>query len=92
MWWINFRRGCELAGVAIIEAPSIYHARTRLALRGIGRAADYSDGMEVDAECAALIPQDFIGRLLDPDEARKLRPLSPDEAKNTNSLAVGVAL
>jgi hypothetical protein len=59
MWWINFRRGCELVGVAIIEAPTIYHARTRLALMGIGRAADYSDGQELDAECAALIPRGF---------------------------------
>jgi hypothetical protein len=45
-------------GVAIIEAPSIYHARLQAAVRGIGRAADYSEGNEVDAEHAALIPQD----------------------------------
>jgi hypothetical protein len=80
MWWVNFRRGSELAGTAIIEAPTIYHARLRLALRGIGNAADYSDAKEVDAERAALIPRDYIGRLLLPDEAQKLRLLSPDEA------------
>ena len=80
MWWINFRRGGELVGVAIVEAPTIFHARTRLALRGTGRAVDYSDGKEVDVRCAVLIPQNFIGRLLMPDEARKLEPLSPDEA------------
>jgi hypothetical protein len=80
MWWVNFRRGGELTGTAIIEAPTIYHARLRLALRGFGNAADYSDGKEVDAERGALIPRDFVGRLLLPDEAQRLRLLSPDEA------------
>jgi hypothetical protein len=80
MWWANFRHGGEIAGIAIIEAPTIYHARLRLALRGIGNAADYSDGKEVDAERGALIPRDFVGRLLLPDEAQRLRLLSPDEA------------
>jgi hypothetical protein len=80
MWWVNFRRGSELAGTAIIEAPTIYHARLRLALCGIGNAADYSDGNKVDAERVALIPRDFVGRLLLPDEAQKLRLLSPDKA------------
>jgi hypothetical protein len=36
MWWLYFRRGGELAGVAIIEAPTLYHARARVAVRGIG--------------------------------------------------------
>jgi hypothetical protein len=72
MWWINFRRGSEVIGVAIIEASSIFHARTRLAVCGIGRPVDYSDGKEVDARCAALIPRNSLGRLLLPDEALKL--------------------
>jgi hypothetical protein len=76
MWWVNFGRGSELVGAAIIEAPTIYHARMQLALRGIGRTADYSEGKEVDAERAALIPRDLIGRLLLPDEAQKIRLLS----------------
>ena len=80
MWWVNFRRGSELAGTAIIDAPSIYHARLRLAVRRIGKAADYSEAKEVDAERAALIPRDCIGRLLLPDEAQKLRLLSPEQA------------
>ena len=46
-----------------IEAPTIYHARLRLALRGIGNAADYSDGNEVDAERVGLIPRDFVGQI-----------------------------
>jgi hypothetical protein len=41
--WLYFRRGGKLVGVAIIEAPTLYHARTRVAVRGIGKAVDYSD-------------------------------------------------
>jgi hypothetical protein len=72
MWWLYFRRGGELAGVAIIEAPTLYHARTRVAVRGIAKAAEYSEGKELDAEDAALIPPTCIGRLLLADEARQL--------------------
>jgi hypothetical protein len=81
MWWVNFRRGGELAGTAIIEAPTIYHARLRLAIRGIGNAADYSDANEVGADWVGSIPRDFVGRLLLPDEAQKPELLSPGEAR-----------
>jgi hypothetical protein len=43
MWWLYFRRDGKLVGVAIIEAPTLYHARTRVAVRAIGKAVDYSD-------------------------------------------------
>jgi hypothetical protein len=46
MWWVNFRRGSELTGVAIIEAPTLFHARMRPAVHGIGEAK------EVDADLA----------------------------------------
>jgi hypothetical protein len=72
MWWLCYRNEGKLVGVAIIQAASIYHARLLAAVRGIGRAVDYSEGNEVDAEHAALIPQDCIGRLLSPEEARQL--------------------
>jgi hypothetical protein len=72
MWWVYFRRGDELVGAAIIEAPSLYHARTRVAVRGIGRPADFSEGKEVGTEQASLIPHDCIGRLLSPEEAQQL--------------------
>ena len=72
MWWLCYRNEGKLVGVAIIEAPSLYHARMQAAVRGIGRAADYTEGKEVDAEHAALVPQDCIGRLLSPEEARQL--------------------
>jgi hypothetical protein len=72
MWWVYFRRGGELVGAAIIEAPTSYHARTRVALRGIGRPADYSEAKAVEAEHALLIPCEWIGRLLTPEETQQL--------------------
>ena len=57
MWWLYFRRSGKLVGVAIIEAPTLYHARTRLAVRGIGRVADYSDAKKLDDGDAALVLQ-----------------------------------
>ena len=56
MWWLYFRRGSKLVGVAIIEAPTLYHARTRVAVRGIGKAAEYSDAKKLDDGDAALVP------------------------------------
>jgi hypothetical protein len=89
MWWVNFRRGSEITGVAIIEAPTIFHARMWLAAHGIGTPADYSEAKEVDAERAALVPRDLVGRLLLPDEAQKLRPLVPHHVENLPQLVPG---
>jgi hypothetical protein len=72
MWWLYFRRDGKLVGVAIIEAPTLYHARTRVAVRGIGKAVDYSDGKKLDDEDAALVPANCIGRLLLAEEAQQL--------------------
>jgi hypothetical protein len=72
MWWLYFRRGGKLVGVAIIEAPTLYHARTRVAVHGIGKAVDYSEGRKLDDEDAALVPANCIGRLLLAEEAQQL--------------------
>jgi hypothetical protein len=72
MWWLYFRRDGKLVGVAIIEAPTLYHARTRVAVRGIGRAVDYSDAKKLDDGDAALVPANCIGRLLLAEEAQQL--------------------
>jgi hypothetical protein len=72
MWWLYYRNEGELVGVAIIAAPSLYHARMRAAVDGIGRAANYSEGKELDAEHAALVPKEHLGRMLSPEEARQL--------------------
>ena len=72
MWWLYFRRGGKLVGVAIVEAPTLYHARTRVAVRGIGKAVDYSDAKKLDDGDAALVPANCIGRLLLAEEAQQL--------------------
>jgi hypothetical protein len=72
MWWLYFRRDGKLVGVAIIEAPTLYHARTRVAVRGIGKAVEYSDGKKLDDGEAALVPANCIGRLLLAEEAQQL--------------------
>ena len=64
--------GGRLVGVAIIEAESLLHARMRAAAQKIGRAADCAEGKEIDAEHAALVPGDHIGRMLSPEEAGQL--------------------
>jgi hypothetical protein len=65
MWWLYFRCGSKLVGVAIIEAPTLYHARTRVAVRGIGKAVDYGAAKKLDDGDAAHC----IGRLLLAKEA-----------------------
>ena len=73
MWWLIYRRDDKVVGIAIIEAPSLYHARMRAAVAGIGKAADYSEGKEIDAVHVGLTPREMIGRLLSPEEAIELR-------------------
>lgn len=82
MWWINFRRSGELTAVAIVQAPTIYHARMRLAAGGIGNPADFGEGKELDAERAALVPRDLIDKLLLPEEAQKLRLIAPGQVES----------
>jgi hypothetical protein len=75
VWWLIFRRDSELVGVAIIEAPSLAHARMIAVASEIGRIAEYTDGKEIDPKHAALIPPEFIGRMarmLSPEQAREL--------------------
>ena len=73
MWWLIYRRDDKIVCIAIIEAPSLYHARMRAAVAGIGKAADYSEGKEIDAVHVSLIPREMIGRLLSPEEAIELK-------------------
>jgi hypothetical protein len=72
VWWLYFRRGGKLVGVAIIEAPTRYHARTRVAVRGIGKAVDYSHAKKLDDGEAAVVPANCIGRLLLAEGAQQL--------------------
>jgi hypothetical protein len=75
VWWLLYRRDGQLAGAAIIEAPSLYHARMTAAVQGIGTVAEYTDGNEIDAEHATLIPRELIGKMLSPEQVRELAAL-----------------
>ena len=68
MWWLSFRDG----GVVIINAASLAHARLRAAASGLGRASDFVDGSLIDTQRLPPIPQEFIGRMLSPIDARQL--------------------
>ena len=73
MWWLIYRRDDKIVGIAIVEAPSLYHARMRAAVAGIGKAADFSEGREIDAAHVGAIPQELIGKLLSPEQAVELK-------------------
>jgi hypothetical protein len=71
VWWISFLEG----GVFIVEASSLAHARMLAALHGVGRVGHFAEGHFIDEECATVIPQKFIGRMLSSHEARQIRDL-----------------
>ena len=73
MWWLIYRLDDKIVGIAIIEAPSLYHARMRAAVAGIGKAADFFEGKEIDVMHVGLIPREMIGRLLSPEQAIELK-------------------
>jgi hypothetical protein len=69
MWWLSFFDG----GVVIIEGSSLTHARILAAQRELGRVSDFAHGHFISSERCALIPPDFVGRMLSPSEAEALR-------------------
>ncbi len=68
MWWLSFSDG----GVVIINAASLAHARLLAAANGLGRASHFIEGNLIDTERLPPIPQEFIGRVLSPIDARQL--------------------
>ena len=47
MWSLIYRRDAQLVGAAIIEAPSLYHARMVAAVQGIGNAEYTADELTI---------------------------------------------
>jgi hypothetical protein len=68
MWWLSFRDG----GVVIINAASLAHARLLAAANGLGRASHFVEGNLIDTERLPPIPQEFVGKMLSPIDARQL--------------------
>jgi hypothetical protein len=56
-----------------IRWEMLYHARMRAAVAGIGKATDFSEGLEIDAAHVRAIPQELIGKLLSPEQATELK-------------------
>ena len=71
MWWLSFRGG----DVVIMEAASLAHARLLAALNELGRVSQFVEGYSINPDLAALIPDDSIGQMLTPVEARQLLKL-----------------
>jgi hypothetical protein len=70
MWWLSFR-----GGGGVMEAASLAHARLLAALNELGRASHFVEGYSINPDLAAPIPDDSIGRMLAPVEARELAKL-----------------
>jgi len=71
MWWLSFRYG----NVVVIEASSLAHARLLAAQNGLGRASHFMDGHFIDPVRATPVPNEYVGRVLSPIEARQLMEL-----------------
>jgi hypothetical protein len=56
LFWLCYRESGQVS-VAIIEAPSLIHARMRAALGGMDAGATFAEGHELDADHAARVPR-----------------------------------
>jgi hypothetical protein len=68
MWWLSFSDG----SVVIIAASSLAHARLLAVAKGLGRASDFIEGSLIDTDRLPPIPDEFVGRMLSPVDARQL--------------------
>jgi hypothetical protein len=71
MWWLSFLGG----GVVIMEAASLAQARLLAVVNELGRASQFVEGYSINSDLAALIPDESIGQILTPVEARRLLKL-----------------
>jgi len=72
LWWLTYRRSSEFAGVAIIEAASLIHARMRAALDGLDAGLQFAEGHKLDAKMTAALKPAEIGRMLTITTARRI--------------------
>jgi hypothetical protein len=80
MWWLTFFGG----DVVIIEAASLAHARL-LAAAVLGRASHFAEGHSISSGLAALIPDNFLRRIISPTETRQLLKLLEPGKRVANS-------
>jgi hypothetical protein len=72
LFWLCYRWSDRLAAVAMIEAPSLIHARMHVAVDGLDREMVYAEGHQLDAKLSAALKPSEIDRMLSPAEARSL--------------------
>jgi hypothetical protein len=61
LWWLCYRCSDRIE-VVIIEATSITDARRRARARNLAADVPFADGHGLDAQQAALVPRDCVGR------------------------------
>jgi hypothetical protein len=62
LFWLCYRQSGQVS-VAIIEAPSLIHARMRAALDGTDAETTFAEGHELDAGHATRVPRNRITKL-----------------------------
>ena len=61
-----------VAGIVIIEAPSIDEARMTAVLRRFAPGVPFGDGLKLSPKLVESIPPEQMGRMLSGDEASRL--------------------
>ena len=67
-----------MAGIVIIEAPSMDQAHMTAVLRRFAPGVPFGEGLKLSARLAGSIPPEQIGRMLSGDEASRLMLLLVD--------------
>jgi hypothetical protein len=74
LYWLNYRHpDGRHAGVAVIEAGGLIHARMKAALAALDDGLQFASAQELGDDSALQIPGTMIGRLLDHGDLRRLQ-------------------
>jgi hypothetical protein len=69
---LTFGNASRLAGVVILEAPSMPQARMTAVVRNIAAGVPFGEGHELSAKMVTTIPPTLIGRVMSGAEAAQL--------------------
>jgi hypothetical protein len=71
-FWLTYGDASRVAGVVIMEAPSLLQARMNAAVRRIAAGLPFAEGHQFSPKLIALAPPTKIGRMLSRTEAMQL--------------------